>query len=423
MTFAVCYTNFSGVFGVEQWGGRRRIMLGMGQAREVYLDYAATTPVDPVVVEVMLPVFTQHWGNPSSLYKLGQDAHALMDAARSEVAGVLNCKPREVIFTSGGSEGANLALKGVALQAKLKGQGNHIITTAFEHHAVLHAAEYLEQFGIETTYLPVSSAGLVDPQAVARAIRPGQTALVSVIYANNEIGTIQPLAEIAKITRQHGILLHSDAVQAPGSLSLDVQALGVDLLSLSSHKFYGPKGVGVLYIRSGVDKRVLFQQQGGSQEKKRRAGTENVPYIVGTAKALTLAEAGRVEFVARVRQLRDRLLEGLQQQIEGIHLNGTYAADVRLASNINLSFAGINEDGLLQVLDMHGIAASSGSACNSGVVRHSHVLKAIGTPAELAAGTVRLTLGRSTSAADIDYVLDILPRVVSRLRALEEVTV
>ncbi|HEX2912532.1 MAG TPA: cysteine desulfurase family protein [Chloroflexia bacterium] len=393
------------------------------EKRNVYLDHAATTPVDPAVVEAMLPVFNEYWGNPSSLYERGRDALNLMETARAQVAGVLNCKPSEIVFNSGGSEGDNLALKGVALQAKLHGKGNHIITTAFEHHAVLHAAEYLEEFGIETTFLPVSSAGLVDPQEVERAIRPGQTALVSIIYANNEIGTMQPLAEIARITRQHGILFHTDAVQAAGNLPLDVQALGVDLLSLSSHKFYGPKGVGIFYVRQGVEKQLLFQQQGGSQERKRRAGTENVPYIVGTAKALTMAEENRPAYVERVRQLRDRLLAGIQERIPGVHLNGTYEADKRLANNINLCFEGIGEDGLLQALDLQGISASSGSACNSGAIEPSHVLKALGTPDELALGTLRLTLGKGTTAEDVDYVLDRLPGIVSRMRALSELAV
>ncbi len=393
------------------------------EKREVYLDHAATTPVDPAVVEAMLPAFNQYWGNPSSLYERGRAAQGVMEAAREQVARVLNCKPSEIMFNSGGSEGDNLALKAVALQAKLKGQGNHIITTAFEHHAILHAAEYLEHFGVETTFLPVNSAGLVDPQDVERAIRPGQTVLVSVMYANNEIGTVQPLAEIARITKRHGLIFHTDAVQAPGNLSLDVQALGVDLLSLSSHKFYGPKGVGVFYVRAGLDKALLYQQQGGSQERKRRAGTENIPYIVGTAKALTMAEANRAEYTLRVRQLRDHLLQGLQEQVGGVHLNGTYDPDKRLPNNINVSFEGIDEEGILQALDMQGIAASSGSACNSGAAEHSHVLQAIGAPAELAYGTVRLTLGKNTTQADIDYTLDRLPTVVNRMRALAEVKV
>jgi cysteine desulfurase len=393
------------------------------EKRQVYMDHAATTPVDPAVVNAMLPAFNQFWGNPSSLYEQGRAANSLMETAREQVAGVLNCRPAEIIFNSGGTEGDNLALKGVALQAKLKGQGNHIITSAFEHHAILHAAEYLEQFGIETTYLPVNRDGLVDPEEVRRAIRPGQTTLVSIMYANNEIATIQPLAEISKITREHGIVFHSDAVQAAGNLSLDVQALGVDLLSLSAHKFYGPKGVGVFYVRTGMEKRILWQQQGGSQEKKRRAGTENVPYIAGTAKALTMAEANRAEYVEHTRNLRDRLLQGIQERIAGVILNGTYAPDKRLANNINLSFEGIQEEGILQALDLQGIAASNGSACNVGAIEPSHVIKAIGGGSELAMGTLRLTLGKSTTEADVEYVLERLPRVVERMRALSELTV
>lgn len=393
------------------------------EKRQVYLDHAATTPVDPAVVEAMLPAFNQFWGNPSSLYEQGRAANGLMETAREQVAGVLNCRLSEIVFNSGGSEGDNLALKGVALQARLKGQGNHIITSAFEHHAILHAAEYLEQFGIETTYLPVNRDGLVDPQEVQKAIRPGQTCLVSIMYANNEIGTIQPLAEISKITREHGIVFHTDAVQAAGNLSLDVQALGVDLLSLSAHKFYGPKGVGVFYVRAGMEKRILWQQQGGSQEKKRRAGTENVPYIAGMAKALTLAEANRMGYVEQTRQLRDRLLEGIKERIPGVILNGTYAPDKRLANNINISFEGIFEEGILQALDLQGIAASNGSACNVGAIEPSHVIQAIGGGTELALGTLRLTLGKSTTEADVDYVLERLPVVVERLRALSELTV
>lgn len=393
------------------------------QKKTVYLDHAATTPVDPAVVEAMLPAFTETWGNPSSLYEQGRSANALMESSREQIAKVLNCRPGEIIFNSGGTEGDNLALKGVALQAKFKGQGNHIITSAFEHHAILHAAEYLEQFGIETTFLPVTRDGLVDPEEVRRAIRPGQTVLVSIMYVNNEIGTIQPLAEIAKIVHEHGLVFHTDAVQAAGNLSLDVQALGVDLLSLSAHKFYGPKGVGIFYVRSGMEKRILWQQQGGSQEKKRRAGTENVPYITGMAKALTMAEANRAEYTDRVRVLRDRLLAGIQERIPGVILNGTYDPAKRLANNINLSFEGILEEGILQSLDLQGIAASNGSACNVGAIEPSHVIAAIGGGSDLAMGTVRLTLGKSTTDADIDYVLEKLPGVVERMRALSELTV
>ncbi len=391
--------------------------------REVYLDHAATTPVDSAVIEAMLPAFQTYWGNPSSLYERGRAAQNVLQEAREQVARVLHCRPTEIIFNSGGSEGDNLALKGVGLAARLKGQGNHIITTEFEHHAILHAAEYLEQFGIETTYVPVNSAGLVEPAEIERAIRPGQTVLISVMYVNNEIGTIQPLAEISALARRHNIVFHTDAVQAPGHLSLDVDALGIDLLSLSSHKFYGPKGVGIFYVRNSVEKHILWQQQGGSQEKKRRAGTENVPYIVGTARALTLAEANRADYVPALARLRDQLLAGILDRIPGVHLHGTYEPGLRMVNNINLAFEGIHEEGILQALDLQGIAASNGSACNVGAIEPSHVIKAIGGSADLALGTLRLTLGKSTTEADIAYVLGKLPLVVSRMRALSEVAV
>ncbi len=388
------------------------------QKREVYLDHAATTPVDVQVVEAMLPCFTEYWGNPSSLYQQGRQANDKMAEAREQVARVLKCSPAEIIFTSGGSESDNLALKGVAFYAQLHGKGNHIITTEFEHHAILHAAEYLEQFGFETTVLPVNSEGLIDPEDVERAIRPGKTILVSVIYANNEIGTVQPLAEIGKITRRHGVLFHTDAVQAPGNLSLDVNELGVDLLSLSSHKFYGPKGIGIFYVRQGTQ--LLYQQQGGGQERKRRAGTENIAFMVGTAKALTMAEENRNENVARITALRDKLLAGIQERIPDVRVNGTMAHAKRLCHNLNVSFDGITGEGILQALDLEGIAASSGSACNVGSIEPSHVLKAIGLPVELALGTVRFSLGKNTTEADIDYTLEKLPKVVGRMRTLFE---
>jgi cysteine desulfurase len=314
-----------------------------------------------------------------------------------------------------------LALKGVAWQARQKGKGNHIIISAIEHHAVLHAAEYLQDFGFEVTLLPVTNAGLVEPDAVAQAIRPGQTVLVSVMYANNEIGTVQPLTEIAKITRAHNLVFHTDAVQAPGQLPLDVQQLGVDLLSLSSHKFYGPKGVGVLYVRQGTS--LLYQQQGGSQERRRRAGTENVPYIVGTAKALQLVEANRTEAVAHLRHLRDKLKAGILAQVADVQVNGSLEDTQRLAGNLNLSFADVEGEGLLQALDLAGIEASNGSACNVGSVEPSHVLKALGLPDEQTAGTLRFSLGKFNSEADIDYVLEKLPGIIVRMRALASLNV
>jgi cysteine desulfurase len=384
--------------------------------REVYLDHAATTPVDPAVVEAMLPIFTEDWGNASALYKKGRTANQRMTEAREEIARVLGCTPGEIIFTSGGSESDNLALKGAAFQAQKKGTGNHIITSAFEHHAVLHVAQFLEQNGFEVTYLPVSREGLVEPAKVEKAIIPGKTVLISVMYANNEIGTIQPIAEIGKIARANGVLFHTDAVQAAGQLSLKVKELGVDLLSLSSHKFYGPKGVGVLYVRQGVT--LAWQQQGGSQERKRRAGTENVPNIVGTAKALTLAEAARETYNAYMLKLRDKLLEGIRQHIPDFVVNGTLDPALRLPNNLNLSFKGIESEGLLQALDLQGIAASNGSACNVGSIEPSHVITAIGGAEELAGGTIRFTLGKHTTEEEIDYVLEKLPVVVSRMRAL-----
>lgn len=382
--------------------------------REVYLDYAATTPVDPAVVAAMLPCFSEDWGNPSALYKKGRDANNRLGESREQIAKVLGCSPSEIIFTSGGTESDNLALKGAALAAQPKGR-NHIITTAFEHHAILHAVEYLEQFGFEVTFVPIKRDGLVDPAEIERAIRPANTALVSVMYANNEIGTIQPLSEISRITRKYTIPFHTDAVQAGGQLSLKVNELGVDLLSLSAHKFYGPKGVGILYVRQGTP--MLWQQQGGSQERKRRAGTENIPYIVGTAKALTMAEEQREATTARYAALRDRLLQGIIERIPGVVVNGTMAS--RLPNNLNVSFDGIESEGILQALDLQGIAASNGSACNVGSIEPSHVIKAIGGANELAAGTLRLTVGKYTTDVDVDFVLEKLPLVVNRMRTLK----
>jgi cysteine desulfurase len=383
--------------------------------KEVYLDYAATTPVDREVVAAMLPIFNENWGNASALYREGRKAHAVMEQAREAIAKVLNCKPHEIIFNSGGTEGDNTAVKGVALQAQLKGKGRHIITSNFEHHAVLHAVEYLAQFGFEITFLPVNQEGLLTPAQVAEAIRP-DTALISLIYANNEIGTVQPIAEIAEIARARNIPFHTDAVQVPGYLSLDVQALGVDILTLSGHKFYAPKGIGIMYVRQGTP--VLYQQQGGSQEKRRRAGTENVPYIVGTAKALAMAEETRANKVRYIGALRDKLWSGIQERVPNVRLNGTLAPDKRLANNLNITFAGIKGEGILQALDLQGISASNGSACNTGSAQPSHVLQALGVPDEAALGTVRFSLGKQNTPEDIDYVLEKLPVVVSRLRSL-----
>jgi cysteine desulfurase len=379
--------------------------------RIVYLDHAATTPLDPEVLEAMLPYFTQHPGNPSSIHQLGRAALQAVDDAREQVALVLGCSRRELIFTAGGSEGANLALKGAAQARRTAGRGAHLIVSAIEHHAVLHAAEALQQQGFELTLLPVDGAGLVRPDDLRAALRP-DTAVVSVMYANNEIGTVQPIAELAAISRAAGALFHSDAVQAAGCLPLDVEALGVDMLSLTAHKFYGPKGVGLLYARRGTPLYPLIH--GGAQERRRRAGTENVPGIVGLAAALVRAEERRPSYVARMGALRDRLVDGLLARVPQARLNGD--RERRLPTNANIAFACVEGESVLLLLDQAGICASSGSACTSGSLEPSHVLMALGLDPEDANGSVRFTLGRSVTEQDIDYVLSVLPPMIERLR-------
>ncbi|GAB4569146.1 MAG: cysteine desulfurase family protein [Anaerolineae bacterium] len=379
----------------------------------IYLDHSATTPVDPRVVEAMLPYFTERYGNPSSLHRLGREASQAMEAARRTVAEILNCRPHEVIFTSCGTESDNLALRGVALAQRQRGRGAHLVTTAVEHHAVLHTAEDLrDRYGFELTILPVDHEGRVDPQTVADAIRD-DTVLVSVMYANNEVGTIQPLREIAQITRERGIPLHTDAVQAGGYLPLDVEALGVDLLSLSAHKFYGPKGVGVLYVRSGTP--MWPVQTGGGHERRRRAGTENVPYIVALARALEIAHAEREAECERLRALRDRLIEGILARISDVYLTGHRTE--RLPGHASFIVRGVEAEGMLMGLDLEGICASSGSACTSGAQEPSHVLTAMGVPRGEAVGHLRLSLGRQTQESHIERVLQVLPEIVERLRA------
>jgi cysteine desulfurase len=328
------------------------------------------------------------------------------------VGGVLHCPPADIVFTSGGSEGDNAAIKGAVFTRGARGR--HIVTSAIEHEAVLHTCQALAAFGVETTYVPVDPYGRVAPEAVAAAIRP-DTALVSVMLANNEIGTIQPVAEIAEIAHRHGAVVHTDAVQAAGALSLDVQALGVDLLSLSGHKFYGPKGTGALYVRSGVA--WAPQQQGGAQEAKRRAGTENVAGIVGLATALTRAEEEREREAVRLAALRDRLIREVLARIPESRLTGHPTA--RLPNNASFVFAGVEGEAILMALDVQGIAASTGSACTSASLDPSHVLLALGLPAPLAIGSVRLTLGRSNSEADVDRIIEALPAVVQRQRAMQ----
>ncbi|MBX5450948.1 cysteine desulfurase NifS [Thermogemmatispora sp.] len=379
--------------------------------RLIYLDHAATTALDPRVLEAMLPYLTSEYGNASSIYALGRRAMQAIDRAREEIAAILNCRPTEIVFTGCGSESDNLAIKGVALATQNKGK--HIITSAIEHHAVLHTCHYLERFGFRVTYLPVDEYGLVDPDAVGRAISD-ETVLVSIMYANNEIGTVEPVAEIGRICRQRKVPFHIDAVQAGGALPLDVKALNADLLSLSAHKFYGPKGVGILYVRQGV--RLLPQQQGGSQERGRRAGTENVAGIVGAATALRLAYEELEQVQPRLRALRDRLIEGVLSRIPRSRLTGHPTQ--RLANNASFCFEGVEGESILLHLDLLNIAASTGSACTSGSVEPSHVLVALGLPPEWARGSLRLTLGKDNSEEDIETVLTVLPGIVEKLRSL-----
>ena len=384
---------------------------------DIYLDHAATTPVDPAVVEAMLPFMSARYGNPSSIYAAGREARAGLDWARATIANVLNCQAREIVFTAGGTEADNLALKGVAWSHRLSGRGNHIVTTAIEHHAVLHSAAYLEKFGFEVTYVRPGRNGIIRPDDVAAALR-GDTMLVSVMYANNEVGTIQPVAEVARLAHERGITVHTDAVQAAGALLLDVQALDVDLLSLSGHKFYAPKGVGLLYVRRQTP--ILWQQSGGAQENNHRAGTENVAAVYGMAVALKTAYRELDARNSHVRTLRDRLIEGLLERIPGAGLNGD--PERRLPGNVNVSFQGVEGETVLLNLDIQGIAASSGSACTTGSTEPSHVLSAMGIPPGLVNGSIRMTLGKDNSAEEIDRTIAVLVDTVARLRRMSTVS-
>ena len=377
----------------------------------IYLDNAATTRVRPEVAEAVLPAMTETYGNASSVHSFGREAKKAMEKARAQVAAAIGAKKEEIYFTAGGSEADNWAIKGAA--HALRRKGLHIITTAIEHHAVLHTCQALEKEGFEVTYLPVDEYGLVTPEQVEAAIRP-DTILVSVMAANNEIGTIEPIAEIGAVCRAHKVLFHTDAVQAVGHMPLDVAAMQIDMLSLSGHKFYAPKGVGALYIRTGV--RIENLIEGGAQERSRRAGTENVPAIVGMGRAIELITAEMAEENARISGLRDRLIAGILDAIPESRLNGHPTK--RLPGNVNVSIRYIEGEALLLSLDMAGIAASSGSACTSGSLDPSHVLLAIGLPHEIAHGSLRLTIGRDNTQDEIDRVLEELPRIVSRLRAM-----
>ena len=377
----------------------------------IYMDNAATTAVAPEVLEAMLPYFTEIYGNPSSIHGTGRDARRVVDAARRQVANAIGAQPQEIYYTAGGSESDNWAIKGAAFARQAK--GNHIITSAIEHHAVLHTCQWLEKRGFEVTYLPVDEFGRVSVSDVEKAITD-KTILISIMAANNEIGTLQPIAEIGKIAKEKKILFHTDAVQAVGAIPIDVNELNVDMLSMSAHKFHGPKGIGALYIRKGV--RVDTFMHGGAQERGQRAGTENLPGIVGMGKAIELATANLAENAERETRLRDRLIDGILSTIPDTRLNGHRTQ--RLPNNVNISFRYVEGEALLLRLDLAGIAGSSGSACTSGSLDPSHVLLAIGLPHEIAHGSLRLSLGTETTDEEVDYVLEKLPEILSILRAM-----
>ncbi|NWF77904.1 MAG: cysteine desulfurase NifS [Chloroflexi bacterium] len=379
--------------------------------KRIYLDHAATTPTHPEVVQAMLPYFTEAFGNPSSIYSYGQEAKGAIEEARTKVAEFIGARSEEIIFTSGGTEADNFALKGIAYANEHK--GNHIITTAIEHHAVIEACKFLERRGFRITYLPVDKYGLVDPDDVKRAITD-KTILISVMHASNEVGTIEPIGEIGKIAKEADIYFHSDAVQTVGHIPVNVDELKVDLLSISGHKFYGPKGVGALYVRKGT--RLVPFVHGGGQERRRRAGTENVPAIVGLGKAAELAGQGMGKEAERLAYLRDKLIKGLREKIDHTRLNGHPTR--RLPNNVNISVDFVEGESMLLNLDLEGICASTGSACSSSSLEPSHVLLALGLSPEQAHGSLRFTLGRENTETDVERVLEVLPGIVSKLRAM-----
>jgi len=376
------------------------------------MDHAATTSTDVEVVKAMEPYFSLKYGNPNSIHSFGQEAREAVEEAREKIAHLIGANPSEIVFTAGGTEADNYAIKGIAWANQKK--GNHIITSKIEHHAVLHSCQFLEKQGFRVTYLPVDKYGLIDPEDVKKAITD-KTILVTIMHANNEIGTIEPIKEISKVVKKAGVYFHIDSVQTVGHIPIDVNDLGVDMLSMSGHKFYGPNGVGALYLRKGT--RIVNLIDGGAQEKNRRAGTENVAGIVGLGKAAELAEErltqGKEKKIVR---LRDKLIKGIIDKIENVRLNGHPTK--RLPGNANFCFEFIEGESMLLSLDMEGVAASSGSACTSGSLTASHILLAIGLPPEIAHGSLRLTLGKDNTEEEIDYVIDILPGIIEKLRAL-----
>jgi cysteine desulfurase len=383
----------------------------------IYLDHAATTPPDPRVLEAMWPMYTRYWGNPSSISLEGQEAHHALDAARKVCAGLLGATPKEIVFTSGGTEGDNAAIRGAAFAQRARGRGNRIVTTQIEHHAVLHTVEQLEREGFRATYLPVDRDGLVDLAALEAAVGP-ETTVVSIMAANNEVGTIEPIAEAGRIAKARNphVVFHTDAVQAAGAIDITPTTLGVDLLTIAAHKFYGPKGVGLLYVKNRTPWQAT--QLGGSQEKERRAGTENAAGIAGLAAAMQLAWDEMEARNAHARRLRDRLLYGLPERIPDTVITGPADPTRRLSNNFSCCFRNVEGESVLLALDMADIAASSGSACTTGALEPSHVLTAMGIDSDLAHASLRLTVGKDNTDAEVDRVLEVLPGIVARLRAL-----
>jgi cysteine desulfurase len=382
--------------------------------RKIYLDHNATTPVHPEVLEAMLPFYKEGFGNASSIHSFGREAKVALEESREKVAKFLNADPLEIYFTSGGTESDNLAVKGVAWANKKK--GNHIITSQIEHHAVLESCKFLEKEGHEITYLPVDKYGLVDHDELKKSIKK-ESVLVSIMHANNEVGIIQPIAELAGLAKEKGVYFHTDAVQSTGKMKIDVNELNVDMLSLSAHKFYGPKGVGALYIRRGV--RLTPLAHGGHHEKSRRAGTENVPGIVGLAKALEIAHSDMQEEEKRLKNLTETFYKKVTERIPDVFMNGHPV--LRIPNTMNLSFKGVEGESIILNLDLKGIGVASGSACTSGSLEPSHVLSAMRVPGDLAQSSLRFSFGRSNTMQDVDYVVELLPEIISKLRAMSPI--
>lgn len=385
--------------------------MNASQMRRIYLDHNATTPVHPEVLEAMLPYYKDKFGNASSIHGFGKETKVALEESREKVAKLINASPSEIYFTSGGTESDNLAIKGAAFANRKKGK--HIITSKIEHHAILESCKFLEKEGFEVTYLPVDGGGLIDPDDLKKAMRK-DTILVSLMYANNEVGTIEPLEELCKITKENGVYFHTDAVQAMGKVPVDVQKLNVDMLSISAHKIYGPKGVGAIYVRKGT--RITPWSHGGSHERSRRAGTENVPGIVGLVKAIEIAYRDMEEQSRYLRNLSESFYKKLTQAIPDVFLNGDL--ERRIPNTLNLSFKAVEGESIILSLDLKGVAVSTGSACASGALEPSHVLSAMGIAPEIAQAAIRFSFGRENTMEDVEYLVEILPEIVSRLRSM-----